>query len=213
MVCQLDTGATCNVIRLDDLSAITQIGDPPMKESSVKMKLFGGSTMEPKGECDLQIKHNGTRQILKLQVVKDQCKPLLSAETCEKLQLKLSTSVTNCVYQVNDSTSQECSSKQDLMRKYQDVFSGLGHIGDAKSVVDRNVTPVQHSPGRVPVALQKDVKKNIFELEEKGIITKAVEPSEWISSMVVVAKPGKIRICLDPKDLNQAIQRQVNSIV
>ena len=25
--------------------------------------------------------------------------------------------------------------------------------------------------------------------------------------MVVVAKPGKIRICLDPKDLNKAIKR------
>ncbi|PFX15913.1 Bifunctional polynucleotide phosphatase/kinase [Stylophora pistillata] len=33
------------------------------------------------------------------------------------------------------------------------------------------------------------------------------EPSEWISSMVIVGKPQKIRICLDPKDLNRAIQR------
>ena len=74
-------------------------------------------------------------------------------------------------------------------------------------MVDKNVTPVQHSPRRVPVALQNDVKKKILELEEKGIIKKAVEPSEWISSMVIVAKPQKIRICLDPKDLNRAVQR------
>lgn len=74
-------------------------------------------------------------------------------------------------------------------------------------MVDKNVTPVQHSPRRVPVALQKDVKKKILELKEKGIIKKAVEPSEWISSMVIVAKPQKIRICLDPKDLNRGVQR------
>ena len=74
-------------------------------------------------------------------------------------------------------------------------------------MVDKNVTPVQHSPRRVPVALQNDVKKKILELEEKGIIKKAVEPSEWISSMVIVAKPQKIGICLDPKDLNRAVQR------
>ena len=147
VACQLDNGATCNVISLDDLSAITQIGDPSMKESSVKLKPFGSSTMKLKGECELQIKHNGTRQILKFQVVKDKCKPLRSAETCEKLQLiTLSTSVADCVHQINDSTPQECLSKQDLMSKYQDVFSGLGHIGDVKIVVDRNVTPVQHSP-------------------------------------------------------------------
>ena len=208
LACQLDTGATCNVISLDDLSAITQLGESSLNESSVKLKLFGGSTMKPIGECSLQIKHNGTRQNLQFQVVKDKCKPLLSAETCEKLQLiKLNTDITNSVHQVNDSSVQDSLSKDELMNKYHDVFSGLGHIGDAKIVIDKSVTPVQHSPRRVPVALQKDVKKKIRELEEKGIIAKAVEPSEWINSMVVVAKPSKIRICLDPKDLNQAVQR------
>ena len=33
------------------------------------------------------------------------------------------------------------------------------------------------------------------------------QPTEWISSMVVVSKPGKMRICLDPQDLNIAIKR------
>ena len=160
LVCQLDTGATCNVISLDDLSAITQLVEPPLNESSVKLKLFGGSTMKPIGECSLQIKHNGTKQNLHFQVVKDKCKPLLSAETCEKLQLiKLNTDITNSVHQVNDSSVQDSLSKDELMNKYHDVFSGLGHIGDAKILIDKSVTPVQHSPRRVPVALQKDVKK------------------------------------------------------
>ena len=51
----------------------------------------------------------------------------------------------------------------------------------------------------MPVALQKEVKNKILELKEEGIIKEAVEPSEWISNMVIVAKPQKIRICLDPK--------------
>ncbi|XP_078368291.1 uncharacterized protein LOC144652146 [Oculina patagonica] len=208
LACQLDTGATCNVLCLDDLSAITQLGDPPMKNSTVKLKLFGGSTMKPAGECDLHIKHNGTKHALKFQVIQDKCKPLLSAETCEKLQLiQLNASVTDSVHQLKDSVVPEPLSREELMSKFHDVFNGLGHIGDAKIVVDQSVTPVQHSPRRVPVALRKDVEKKILELEEKRIITKAVEPSQWISSMVVVAKPQKIRICLDPKDLNRAIQR------
>ena len=73
-------------------------------------------------------------------------------------------------------------------------------------MVDMNVTPVPHSPCRVPVALQKDTKKKIIELEEKGIITKAVEPSEWISQHGGGRQTWKIGICLHPKDLNQAIQ-------
>ena len=88
------------------------------------------------------------------------------------------------------------------------MFEGLGHIGISSSfVVNPDHTPVQHAPRRVAVTLQKEVKEKIAEMEKKGIIQKVTEPTEWISSMVVVAKPGKIRICLDPRDLNKAIQR------
>lgn len=101
--CQLDTGATCNVLCLENLSAITQLGDPPIKKSSVKLRLFGGSTLKPIGECDLQVKYHNTRQTLKFQVVQEKCRPLLSAETCEKLQLiKFNSSPTNTVHQVSD---------------------------------------------------------------------------------------------------------------
>ena len=205
MSCQLDTGATCNVLCLDDLSAITQLGDPPIQKSSVKLRLFGGSTLKPIGEYDLQVKYHDTRQLLKFQVVQDKCRPLLSAETCEKLQLiKFNSRLTNTVHKVCD---EKPLTEEYLFSKYHDVFTGLGHIGNVKIVVDKKVTPVQHSPRLVPVALRKDVKKKIIELQEKGIIKKAEEPSEWISNMLVLAKPNKIRICLDPNDLNKAVQR------
>jgi len=45
-------------------------------------------------------------------------------------------------------------------------------------------------------------------LVEGGIIAKVSEPTEWISSTVVVMKPnGKIRLCLDPRPLNKALKR------
>ena len=100
---------------------------------------------------------------------------------------------------MSETLPQKSLPKEELLSKYHEVFTGLGHIGDVKIMVDPSFKPVQHSPRRVPVALQKEVKNKILELEEKGIIKKAVEPSEWISSMVIVAKPQKIRICLDPK--------------
>ena len=55
--------------------------------------------------------------------------------------------------------------------------------------------------------IHKEVKEKITDLEGKGIIKKETEPTDWISRMVVVAKPNKIRICLDPKDLNKALKR------
>ena len=174
LACQLDTGATCNVIGLDDLSAITQLGDPPMNNSSVKLKLFGGTTLKPVGECDLHVRHNGKK---KFQVIKHKCKPLLSAEICEKLQLiLLNVSVPENVRQISETLPQKCLSKEELLGKYHEVFTGLVHIGDVKIMVDPSFKPVKHSPHRVPVALQKEVKNKILELEEKGIIRKWWNP-------------------------------------
>ena len=63
---------------------------------------------------------------------------------------------------MNESPVQSSLSKEELLTKYHEVSSGLGHIADAKSVMDECITPVQHSPRHVPVALQKEVKKKII---------------------------------------------------
>ncbi|GFW11858.1 reverse transcriptase domain-containing protein [Trichonephila clavipes] len=42
---------------------------------------------------------------------------------------------------------------------------------------------------------------------EAGIISKVEEPTEWVSNIVVNASPKKLRICLDPRPLNEAILR------
>ena len=201
--CQLDTGATCSVMSPRDLAVITQTGDPPLKSSKVKLRLFDGSLMKPHGVATLKIHQNGSTTQLNFQIVDTKNKPLLSAETCEKLGLlKVTINETSEVNTVV--TEQEKrrvpSTTVAILREYKDVFEGLGHIGISSGfVVNPDHTPVQHAPRRVAVA--------VAEMEKKGIIQKVTEPTEWISSMVVVAKPGKIRICLDPCDLNKAIQR------
>ena len=67
---------------------------------------------------------------------------------------------------------------EELLSKYHEFFTGLTHTGKAEIVVDKSVTPGQHFPHCVPVALQKYVKKKTMALEEKGIIKKAIEPPE-----------------------------------
>ena len=42
-----------------------------------------------------------------------------------------------------------------------------------------------------------------------GIIVPVNEPTEWVNQLVVAEKPnGKLRICLDPHDHNEAILRE-----
>ena len=149
--------------------------------------------MKPLGEVTLNINREGQEQhFLKFQVVEGKSKPLLSAETCENLGLlKINCESTP---QVNSmSEVKPLLKKEKILQDYKDVFEGLGNIGKA--------------PRRLAVTLHKEVKAKLEELEKKNILVKETEPSDWISSMVVVAKPGKIRICLDPKDLNKGIRR------
>ena len=66
--------------------------------------------------------------------------------------------------------------------------------------------PVQHAPRRVPVALRDRLREILDDLVEQDILAHVTQPTEWVSSMVVIPKKdGKLRICLDPQDLNRAI--------
>ena len=205
--CQLDTRATCNVLTHRDLSVICQTAHLAIKNTKVKLRLFNGNIMKPLGEVTLNVNREGQElHFLKFQVVKGNSKPLLSAETCKNLGL----------LQINcESTPQVKSlsevkpllTKDKIFQDYKDVFEGLGNIGKASFTVDPEVTPVHHTPQRIAVTLHKEVKAKLEEFEKKNVLVKDTEPTNWISSMVVVAKPGKIRICLDPTDLNKGIRR------
>ena len=64
------------------------------------------------------------------------------------------------------------------------------------------------SPRSVLIAMQPAYKAELHRLTKEGIITEVHEHTGWINSLVPVMKPdGSLRLCLDPKDLNKAIER------
>ena len=99
----------------------------------------------------------------------------------------------------------------DLKRNYQTVFSGdVGKLpGQYRIQLDTSVHPVKHTHRPVAVTMGKRVKSTLYEMAAKDITEPGTTATEWISSMVVVPKKsGQLRVCLDPKDLNAAIQRE-----
>ena len=57
-------------------------------------------------------------------------------------------------------------------------------------------------------ALREPLKEGLDTLIQQGITAKVDRPTDWVNSCVCVTKPnGKLRLCLDPKDLNKAIKR------
>ena len=64
MMCELDTGFSCNVISYRDLTVLFQNGSPILSESSVKLKMYDGSIMRPPGETYLTAIHKDSYQTL-----------------------------------------------------------------------------------------------------------------------------------------------------
>ena len=199
VTCQMDCGSTCNILSFMEYCKIAQDGNPDLQKSNAKLRLYDGSTMVTMGTCTLHCIHEGKNYELDFQMVNVGQKPLLSATTCEQLGL-LTVHVSQTVQSVRET---------DIMTEYAYVFTALGCLpGEYHMEIDDTVKPVQHQPRRVAVALKPELQKKIDELERKGVLAKVTTPTDWISSMVAVRKPSdKLRICLDPQDLNRALKR------
>lgn len=66
---------------------------------------------------------------------------------------------------------------------------------------------MKHTPRRVAIPLKAELKAHIEELEKIHVLKKVTQPTDWISNEVVVRKGDKLRLCIDPKDLNKALKR------
>ena len=106
--------------------------------------------------------------------------------------------------------SEDASQTVQLLQEFTDLFSGQGCISEEHTIqLKPEVEPVVHAARKIPVALRKKVKNELDRMEKLKIIAKVDEPTKWVNSMVVVPKPsGEVRICLDPRDLNKAVNRE-----
>ena len=80
--------------------------------------------------------------------------------------------------------------------------------------------PARHAPREVPIHLEDAFKEEIRSLVELGILEEVTEHTDWVNSYVIMKKDSgnhhapnhtikrKLRICLDPRDLNEALQRE-----
>ena len=98
-------------------------------------------------------------------------------------------------------------SREDLIKAYPDRFEGIGRFpGTYHIALQDDAIPVVHSPRKCPIAMRPLVDEKLQDMQDKGIITPVMEPTDWVSSLAYSWKAnGDLRVCLDPKDLNKAI--------
>jgi hypothetical protein len=100
--------------------------------------------------------------------------------------------------------------KEVVLKKFKDVFTGIGELpGEEYTIKLRaDAVPVQHTPRHCPEKKKEAYQAELRRMEKLGIIQKVEEHTKWVNSVVPACKSnGDIRICLDPKDLNDALER------
>ncbi|XP_046863328.1 uncharacterized protein LOC124457081 [Xenia sp. Carnegie-2017] len=163
--------------------------DTGAKCNVISKKLFDKVT-----EAEQQVTKTNT----KLMSTQD-VKPILGLPDCERLgMVKIIIDV------------KPIFTCDDIFNECADLFDGkLGCLPIKHHIcVNPNVKPTIHIPRRVPVAMRTKIKEELERMQQMGVIDPVEKPTEWVSSMVTVEKPNKLRICIDPRHLNEAIQRE-----
>ncbi|KAJ8358792.1 hypothetical protein SKAU_G00153170 [Synaphobranchus kaupii] len=190
---KLDTGAECNVMSEKTFSSLDIRGR--LKASNCKLVTYSGHKMAPLGKKALTCQFKGQKHRIEFEIIQQEAPAILGRATCQKLGM------VKRLYDVRN--------YMDMLKDFDDLFTGVGCLPAEHHIkIDPTVKPAVHAPRRIPVNLRDRVNGEFHRMEQMGVIVKQTEPTEWVNSMVTVVTPKKIRICMDPKDLNQAIQRE-----
>lgn len=202
---KLDSGASCNVMPQEVFRRL------PVQRRRLRpgprLRRYGAKNgyLTVLGVHTAKVVINGSVHVVDFVVVDEPGQPtILGLPSCKKLDL---------IRRVHAVTAEPDPSVPPIVKEFVDVFTGLGKLpvehtiklGTGTNYVD----PVVSAAGRLPFRLEEPVYRKLDQMVAEEILVPVTEPTEWVSRMLVASKPdGDIRICLDPSELNKAIQRQ-----
>ena len=173
---QVDTGASCDILRVEELRDRTML--QPTRQ---RLRLYDGTVVAPVGQIRLEVTNPKTKQRYNCEfiVVSGAAVSLIGAKTSLAMGL-LKIEYQNIANTDAIESEQAVSTREDVVTRYHDVFSEeLGHLGgDLHLELDPQVTPVQLPVRKIPLALQEHLQVELQELEERGIIVRVDVPTD-----------------------------------
>ena len=102
------------------------------------------------------------------------------------------------------------SIKVNHIETEQELYEGLGCLKDFEYELEFEDNPIfEAKPVRcIPHAIRNQVKEAIDEMVKIGVIKKVESPTPVVSNLVIAKQKGKLRVCLDPSDVNKYIKRR-----
>ena len=213
---KVDTGADTCVLTTDDLQKLGLCLD--IKPCNAVLKSYGGNTITNLGNTTRKITFKSNSASASFNIVEAHSHPsIISCQLAQELGIitvNVQESSQACP-QAHPGASVMSLSKSTVLEEYQDCFDKIGRFPGDKyhiQLID-NSKPVVHPQRTVPVHILPLYKAELDKMIADDIITEVTEPTDWVNSIVCNVKETsdgkkKVRLCLDPKDLNKNIRRE-----
>lgn len=205
IICKIDSGADVNILSLKTLMSLKLPSNFKIKPTFTKLEAFGGFKLHPCGEIILPVSLDSKLFSLRFIVIdNDKCISIIGLSSSVEMGLINKVPVNTLkedVDNVDDVT--------DFVQSNKDVFYNQGTFPEVLSLKLKDGAVAKSSPARrVPHKISERLKTKLDSLESRGIIEKC-EAGEWVHNLVIVEKhkTGDLRLCIDPKQLNQYLIR------
>ena len=207
--CKVDTGAEGNILPHHIYSQIcANLQEKPrIRPSNTGIVAYGGTTVKQHGICKLGIRHKENHISADLYVTDTRGPVLIGLPICRALGLvslnfnveteNIQDEATSKPTKPTQQSVEDTELRTKILHEYGDVFKGIGCLeGTYKITVDPDIQPVIHPPRRVPISIRDDLKTELDNLVEQGIISPVSYPTDWVNSCVCVSKSNRsIRLC------------------
>lgn len=181
-----DTGSAVSILPYELYQRM--FADVTLAGTTTRLEAYGGHRLQVRGVLQTEVSACNGRSCSASVYVVDAETPLLGRDLQLALKLSIKHGGTVCAVEQREGTLP--------------AISGFVH----RIQVKPDAIPVQQKLRPLPFALRQEVKEHLTELQEAGIIEK-VDSSPWISPIVVSRKKnGKLRMCVDLRKVNEAIE-------
>ena len=195
----IDSGSSVDVLGEDVLRRLRNDGhrNKRLEASQSRLYAYGNTELPVVGKFSSRISFAGKATNTSIVVIAGKGRCLLGRSTARELGLLRTGPEERHVNATDEDADQFAA---DMRKKFSEVFTGVGCLRDYRLQLhtdDPSVAPVAQKPRRVP-----------FDLIEKDM-EEVPGPTTWASPIVVSPKVGgDIRLCVDMRVANTAIQRE-----